>query len=133
MATAPLLRHDTRNNEGGMPPHWSRSVSGRVLLGIVLSQGLFYGAYYSLAEWIAFDDNQNPFAGFTVSHWCQMGAILVAALLAGAGQTSGGLCGTLIGVLSSLAFIAVQQAQGIPSTTVGLLALPLIALNLGLV
>jgi hypothetical protein len=132
MPTVPSLRHESRQ-ESVLPPHWSRSIPGRVVLGLLLSQGLYYGLHYALAEWISYDDPEYEVVGFSVAHLFQMGTILVAALLAGAGQTTGAICGTLIGVVSSVLFTLTNQLHGLADTPVRLYAPPLIAINVGLV
>lgn len=122
---------------------WQHSLPGRFFLGLLLSQGLFYGLRNLLmAGVLAAGDTQEEglwqqVAGVVLSQGLQAICLLVGGVFAGAGQKQGHVLGALIGLANGAIFIAVHQTGILPMSSAFLhepavfYALPLVQMAFG--
>ena len=114
------------------------STLGQFALGLLLSQGLYYGLcrLYTAFE-LAFKDQLNPTeTSLTVYvlHQCmQLLALFVGGMLAGAGQPTGPALGAVVGLFNGLLCVVMQPAPGQGATTIALYSAPLLHSVFGIV
>src|SRR5438552_195728 len=83
---------------------WQQTPWGRIIIGLLLAQGIFYGLRRFLVAGLMATDAANPeefsgdLTGVLVLQGLQLVAVFVGGLLAGAGQVRGALYGLLLGV-----------------------------------
>jgi hypothetical protein len=89
---------------------WQHTPWARIVGGIVVSQGLYFGIEQGLlAANKALDPAIPPLADHLVlQQGVQCFSLLVGGVLAGAGQRRGFIFGALVGLLSSVLFLTVQ-------------------------
>jgi hypothetical protein len=109
---------------------WQQTPWGRILVGVLLSQGLYYGLRQLctaglLASGEAAGDVWSTLYGLLFLQGVQAVGLLVAGALAGAGQRQGIVFGAVVGVWNGVLSVAVQYG-GLPHTTVMLLGQPIL-------
>lgn len=92
-----------------LPPHWSRTPWGRIALGIVLAQGLFYAVFQLL---LAANELLGEFYGSLAVQILQMLALFAGSLLVGAGQKNGWIYGAILGIWNSVLFLVAENIWG---------------------
>ena len=102
----------------GHPSFW-----GRLLLGLTLSQGLYYGfRQLSLALLHGIGENPEWFAtstGFLVLTGMQISTLLLAAMVAASGVPRGAFLGLLLGILNVTMVLGVEwYTRGMPALIV---------------
>jgi hypothetical protein len=106
-AKAPAVRPPVDHT----PSFW-----GRLVIGLVLAQGLYYGlralcnatvvAFGDASEWWA------SFAGLITDQSLEGIALMVGGVVAGAGQPRGALAGTLLGSANAVLLLVVHAVLG---------------------
>lgn len=88
----------------GHPPFW-----GRLLLGLILSQGLYYGLRQLGLAWLAQNGQRADYfqteGGTLALTACQLFALLIGGVVGASGLPRGVLFGGLLGCLNSAIFI----------------------------
>ncbi len=112
----------TRVSPSVLPPHWSRTAWGRILLGLVLAQGLFYGLYLSLVGFVEMG-TQLEVIDLSALQLLQLVAVLLGSLFGGAGQRQGLSYGGIVGMISAMLFaigsnFLVARQENLPFLTV---------------
>src|ERR1700722_1149433 len=109
---------------------WQQSGLGRIVLGLVLAQGLYYGLcrLYTSFE-LAFKDqfglsDTHP-AVLMLLQGMQLLTLLLGGLLIGAGHASGEGLGAIFGLLNGLLRVVLQPAPGKGVPTVALYSQPI--------
>ena len=101
----------------GHGPRWQQTVVGRLLIGLVLAQGLFYGLRHLLTgvllavqetEGDIWDDSRNVFLLFSI----QLFAAFVGGVFAGSGQRYGYLLGVFVGLWNGVLAALLRQNAG---------------------
>src|SRR5947209_19905907 len=83
---------------------WQQTPWGRILIGLLLAQGLFYGLHRLLTGLLlALSADGSPSAlgtvhGVALLQAAQLLTLLAGTLLAGAGQRQGALIGAVVGI-----------------------------------
>jgi hypothetical protein len=120
------------------PVRWQDSPWGRILIGLLIAQGLFYGlrhlfAGISLAVWSSADapDESAAIWGFVLSQTLQAATLLIGGVLAGSGQRGGAMLGAVIGVWNGVLTAITQSSVGQPFSAVALYGDPLLQTALG--
>lgn len=96
---------------------WQETPGGRVLVGLLVAQGLGYALQQLISAGFLIwgDDNSREFwnslGGYAFLHALQGACLVLGATLAGAGQTSAILFGSFIGLFNGIIF-ALLQKQG---------------------
>jgi hypothetical protein len=111
---------------------WGQTPWGRILAGVVLSQGLYYGMrQLATAGLLATGDSAargvwSTLVGLVVLQGIQGVCLVLAGMLAGAGQRQGIVFGAIVGVWNGILSVVVQGAVGVPHTAVTLLGQPIL-------
>lgn len=124
-------RESLTPDENPLPPHWSRNPWGRTVLGVLVSQLLYYALHNVLmAGVLALGDQTNTsvqsLKELLSTQALQVMALLIGSFLAGAGQKNGGLLGSLVGVWNGILCTMLQGLQGDPVTAVNLYGQPIL-------
>jgi hypothetical protein len=120
-------------------PRWQHTPWGRILIGLLLSQGLFYGLRH-LATGVLLavrtpaeaPDETEALIGLIVLQTLQALTLLVGCMLAGSGQRSGAMLGAVIGVWNGVLTGLTPQALGQSLSAVALYGEPLLQMALGM-
>jgi hypothetical protein len=120
--------------ESGEP--WQHTALGRILVGLLLAQGLAFGLRMLVSAGLAASDGApNPLwtalAGLVLLQLIQGLCLLVGGALAGAGQPRGALLGSVVGLANGFVSIIVQELSGDPVTEVLLYGQPVLHLAFG--
>lgn len=124
---------------GVSPTSWYHGPWNRILIGLLLAQGLFYGLRMLTEALRMAIDPETPALewwasplGFGVQQFLQAVGLLVGSVLAGAGQRRGFLVGTLVGLWNGLLFLLVQYLMHQPLTAVESYGQPIVQAAFGL-
>lgn len=102
-------------NKDEQNDNWQETPWGRILVGLLIAQGLGYGLQqmFSAGQMaISEDSSATAWSGFTgliLLHVLQGMCLILGGALAGAGQTRGVFFGSLIGMINGLIFLVVQR------------------------
>jgi hypothetical protein len=113
-------------------PRWQQTFWGRILIGLILAQGLFYGLRHLLTGILLAACGCEPEQLWeSVDHLLllqsvQILAVLVGGMMAGGGQHQGLLLGTLVGVWNGVLSVLLRQSPAQDLTIVGVCGQPLL-------
>ena len=116
---------------------WGQTPWGRILVGVVLSQGLYYGLRQFATAGLLMGGEQSAHSvwstitGLIVLQGIQGLCLIVAGMLAGAGLRQGVVFGGIVGVWNGLLSVVVQSLSGWPFTAVTLLSQPILHTAVG--
>jgi hypothetical protein len=109
------------------------SFSGRLLIGLLLAQGLYFGFRHLLSgvllSWLDGEDLQEVWQsplGLVLLESLQLLPLLLAGLLAGSGQRHGFVLGFLIGLCNSVLCMFLQVSLANPATAIAWYLPPLL-------
>jgi hypothetical protein len=130
-------RHvDARAGAGSL--HWRQRSWGRILIGLVVAQGLFYGLRHLLtAVWMAMQGGEagEPLgataSGLLLIQAARMAALLAGAVFAGAGQHQGGFVGGMVGAWNGVLSVLLLPAPAQTLTPIAVLGQPLLQAAMG--
>lgn len=111
-------------------PSWQQKPLGRILVGILLAQGLAHGlglafdAGFLTGSQQATDSIWSTVFGFVLLQSAQAVGLLVAGALAGAGQHRGFILGALVGLLNSILLLSLQTLNNYPMSELVLYGQP---------
>jgi hypothetical protein len=119
-----------------LPPHWSRNPWGRILLGVMLAQGLFFIIReFALAGYLVTSEQLTGrwalLSELLTLQGFQLGALLAGSVLAGAGQKNGPLYGAFVGLWNGILSVLFQAFNGPPLTVVDFYSQPMIHAAVG--
>lgn len=101
--------------EGGQ---WEQTPWGRLVVGVVLAQGLAYGLQLLFTAGLMATGEEatrtvwGTLSGILLLQGLQGLSLLVGGAVCGAGQARGFLYGGLLGLLNSIIFVVAQRAKG---------------------
>jgi hypothetical protein len=130
-------RHGSDDGPDGLPASWQQTPWGRLVVGLLLAQGLYYvlrhlcTAGLLVAREELADNVWATLTGLVVVQALQALSILAAGLLTGAGQRRGLLFGAVVGVWNAVFFILVQIWTGQLVTTIDLFGEPVLQVAFG--
>ena len=122
----------------GHGPRWQQTVLGRLLIGLVLAQGLFYALSHLLTGFLLashegegdiWADPRNVFILFSI----QLFAVLVGGVFAGSGQRLGLFLGVMVGVWNGVASSLLRQNPAGDLVSLGFFTQPLFQCGAALV
>jgi hypothetical protein len=124
--------HNRRGASGGV--RWRQTPLGRLIIGLALSQGLFYGLQKLLTgALMALEGNGGPDptwwatpAGLLLRQAVCLVTLLLGTVLAGGGQRHGFLLGAVIGMGNSALTLLLQTDPAHPASRMDLVAQPLL-------
>jgi len=92
--------------------YWQHTPWGRIIIGVILAQGLALGLKHLLTAGMRVGGGANTLwdssAGFTLLHSLHAFGLLIGGGLAGAGQERGTLVGAIVGLANGMIFMALQ-------------------------
>jgi hypothetical protein len=110
------------------------TVLTRLLIGLVLAQGLYYGARH-FGQAILLGQGQpdwwDGFPGLVTVQALQAGALLIGGVVAGAGHARGLIPGALLGVINACLILLVESLFGRPAAPQMGVILPLVHAGVG--
>jgi hypothetical protein len=117
------------------PPQWQQTPWGKIIVGLILAQGLRFGLQHLLtAGFLASGDDTDVWHtlwGIVLHHAVYAVSLIIGGALAGAGQRGGIVYGALIGLVSGIISLALQHQSGEPFSSVLVYAEPVIHLAIG--
>src|SRR5262249_48945902 len=130
-------RTSRRFSLDGPEGSWEQTPWGRLLVGLLLAQGLYFvlrhfwaaGLIAALGEGIG--DVWATLTGLIVLQSLQAVSVLAGGMLTGAGQRRGIFFGGVMGVWNGVFSILVQNWLGNPLTSAGLFGEPLLQAAMG--
>jgi hypothetical protein len=118
-------------------PRWQQTTWGRIFIGLVLAQGLFYGLRH-LATGIllasAKGDSHEVWQdvrNLLILQAIQWFGVLVGGVLAGGGQRSGLVLGAVVGAWNGVLAVLLKQNPDQELTVIGLYGQPLLQAAIG--
>jgi hypothetical protein len=111
---------------------WGQTPWGRILAGVVLSQGLYYGLRQLATAGLLMGGTEaagnvwSTLAGLIILQGIQGACLIVAGMLAGAGLRQGIVYGAIVGVWNGVLSAVVQSATGMPQTAATILGQPVL-------
>ena len=117
--------------------HWQQTPWGRMIVGLVLAQGLSFGLQQLLTAWLLAsgdDGSKQVWAtlwGLALLHSVQGLSLLFGGALTGAGQHRGMLYGAFVGLVNGLIFLVVQRQSGEVLNDLALFGQPLLHMVFG--
>src|SRR5262249_4672365 len=118
----------------GHGPRWQQTVWGRILIGLILAQGLFYGLRHLLIGIVlavADEGETDPRPRILLLMGMQVFGLFVGGLLAGGGQRAGLLLGGLVGVWNGVLALMLDQNPAQNALGIGLFTQPLLHAAVG--
>jgi hypothetical protein len=116
----------------GEGAQWQQTPWGRILIGLLLSQGLYYGLrHLCTAGLLATRDDASRTAwhsltGLVLLQALQGVSLLLGGMLAGAGKRQGVIFGAVVGVWNGVISILVMSAAGYQLTAVAFYGQPVL-------
>jgi hypothetical protein len=130
-----LYQDHGRHRRGGpgAPVRWRQTAWGRLVIGLALSQGLFYGMRQLLTgAMMALEGNGGPEqtwgtpAGLLLLQGVHLLTLMLGTILAGGGHRHGLFLGAVIGLGNGVLSVLLEVAPGHMPSTVELLGQPLL-------
>jgi hypothetical protein len=119
------------------PGRWQHTPWGRILIGLILAQGIFHGLRHLCVAWfLASDSNAQAvlwgsLSGLVLFQSLQIVSLFFGALLAGAGQHQGAVYGAVLGIWNGVFLALVQPLETELMNGVTLYSLPVLHAALG--
>jgi hypothetical protein len=116
---------------------WGQTPWGRILVGVILSQGLFYGLRHLCTAGLMVGGDAaaqgvwSTLYGLIFLQVIQALCLLFAGMLAGAGGRQGIVFGAIVGVWNGVMSVIVQGIGGVPYTAVTLVGQPILHVAFG--
>jgi hypothetical protein len=104
-------------NSSGQFAMWQETPWGRLLVGLLLAQGLYYGLWHLCKAGLmavndpATKDVWQTLYGLLLMQGFQVTGLLVGGALAGAGRRQGPLYGGIVGLVNGIIFVLVQRTN----------------------
>jgi len=141
LCEARLLFHDVRrlpDRSPERPMRWSQRPWGRIFLGLVLAQGLFYGLRHLLTAALlavqgreAVEEMWTAASGILLLQSVRVFSLLIGTVFAGAGQRQAAFLGALIGAWNGVFSVLLLPGPAQALTTIALLGQPLLQAVMG--
>jgi hypothetical protein len=117
---------------------WQHTPWGRILIGLLLAQGIFYGLrhlatgiFLAVRTPLDVPEETAAFWSVLLLQVLQAIALMAGGILAGSGQRSGSILGAVVGVWNGVLCGLTPQAVGQPLSVVGLYGDPIVQTALG--
>lgn len=116
-------------------PQWQQTPWGKILVGLILAQGLSFGLQQVLtAGFLASGDGADVWHtlwGIVLHHAVHAVSLIIGGALAGAGQRRGIIYGAFVGLTSGIISLFWQQHSNVAFTSALIYAEPIIHLAIG--
>jgi hypothetical protein len=115
----------------GRPAAWGQTPWGRILVGILLSQGLYYGLRQVCNALLQVRGGETPevwttLVGIVFLQILQALGLMAGGVLAGAGLRQGAMYGGIVGVWNGVLSVILQSGLGTAPTAVMIVGLPVL-------
>jgi hypothetical protein len=130
-------RHRRDESPDGLPATWQQTPWGRLLVGLILAQGLTEGLHHlcdaglRVAREEAAAHVWATLTGLVVLQLVRAASIFAAGMLTGAGQRAGLLFGAVVGVWNAVFIILIQFWRGQDLNTLDLFGEPVLQVAFG--
>jgi hypothetical protein len=120
-------------------PRWQQTAWGRILIGLVVAQGLFYGMRHLVTGILLASSEGSAHEMWTdvrnvlILQGIQLFGLVVGGVLAGGGQRSGLVLGAVVGAWNGVLSVLLRQNPAQEVTAVGLYAQPMLQAAVGAV
>ncbi len=138
-----LLYQDSRrliDASGGSPTRWQQRPWGRILIGLLLAQGLFYGLRHLLTAVLmavqgkeAVEQMWTAASGILLLQGVRIFSLLLGAVFAGSGQRQGLFLGAMIGAWNGVLSVLFLPGPAQSLTTIAVLGQPVLQIAVGAV
>jgi hypothetical protein len=136
-----LLFHDVRSlpaRSSDRPLRWRQRPWGRIFLGLLLAQGLFYGLRHFVTAGLmaaqgreTIEEMWTATSGILLLQTVRMFALLVGAVFAGAGQRPAVFVGAMVGAWNGVFSVLLLPGPAQALTTIALFGQPLLQAVMG--
>lgn len=136
-----LLFHDARRlpeRSPERPLHWRQRPWGRIFVGLLLAQGLFYALRHLLTSILmaaqgreAVEQMWTTASGILLLQGVRMFSVLVGAVFAGAGQRQAAFLGSMVGAWNGVFSVLLLPGPAQTLTPIALLGQPLLQAGIG--
>jgi hypothetical protein len=136
-----LLFHEVRRLPESLPERslrWRQRPLGRIVIGLVLSQGLFYGLRHLVTAGLlasqgrhAVEQMGTAAAGILLLQGMRMFALLAGIVFAAAGQQRAAFLGAMIGAWNGVLSVLLLTDPALAQTPIALLGQPLLQAVVG--
>jgi hypothetical protein len=120
---------------GADDENWQQTPWGRMLVGLLLAQGLAYSIQQMMtAGFMASGEQANVWTtlwGIVLLHAVQGIALIIGGAICGAGQQRGVLYGSLVGLVNGIIFVLLQRQIGEVLTEVAIYGQPILHFAFG--
>jgi hypothetical protein len=134
-----VVRARKDSGELESPSQWQQTPWGRILVGLLLAQGLYYGLRQLLtAGLLASGDEAAPdvwktLLGLVLGQGIQAFGLLIGGVMTGAGQRRGFAYGAVVGIWNGILFVALNYRNAPLAEPVAMYGLPLLQMAFGAV
>jgi hypothetical protein len=138
-----LLYQAPSRKRGGVPgageEPWQHTPWGRIFIGLLLSQGLYYVLRNLCTAGLLAAGDAAPanaraaLSNLVLLQGLQVAGVLAAGILCGAGKHQGFVFGALVGVWNGVLFLIAQQFTGQSLTAIAMIGQPLLQAAFGAV
>src|SRR5438552_16608091 len=128
----PRSHPSVSENPWARTDQWQNTSWGRIFVGLLLAQGLYYGLRQLLTAGFMASGEGGPhdvwatLFGLVLGQALQGFGLLAGGLLTGAGQRRAVVLGAMVGAWSGILFIVMQQLYPTTLTPVALYGLPVL-------
>lgn len=118
--------------------HWQHTAWGRVLIGVLLAQGVLYALHHlqtsiflAVQEGGDTSEAARGWLGIALVQVLQAAALLAGGLVAGHGQKKGAMLGGIVGIGHAVLSVGLFRQSGQPLSPAALLSQPLLGAGVG--
>jgi len=123
------------DDPAGDAGQWQQTPWGRMMVGLLIAQGLAYGLQQLLNAGLRATGEQTSvwttLLGIVLLHSIQGMCLLIGGALTGAGKQRGVLYGSLVGLGNGMIFLLVQRQSGEVLTEIAMYGQPLLHMAFG--
>jgi hypothetical protein len=119
------------------PDRWQQTPWGRIIVGVLLAEGLYFGLHQLCTAVILgimqenSNDSWGTLVGLVISQALQGACLILGGTLAGAGQRRGFAMGAMVGAWTGIIFVVTNHLEKTMPNPVALYGLPVLQIASG--